>query len=102
MEQPEDYFKNKKVGGKDIVSVDVTNIPASDSGTGKGAPTKASKILELTFVARKADKDGEQLTDTMKFDLNNPTRLKTLIDLLPDSDTLKKELKKLINPLIKK
>ena len=102
MEQPEDYFKNKKVGGKDIIGVKVENIPAASSGTGKGASAKASKILELTFVARKADKDGEQLTDTMKFDLNNPTRLKTLIDLLPDNDTLKKELKKLINPLLKK
>jgi hypothetical protein len=31
----------------------------------------------------------------MIFDLNDPTRVRALIDMLPESDDMKKELKKL-------
>jgi hypothetical protein len=98
------YFKNKKIGGKNIVDVKVIDVPAADSGTGKGDDAKSSKILELKFVSGSSIAKGEktEFTDTMKFDLNNPTRLKTLIDLLPDSDVLKQELKDLLDKKLKK
>jgi hypothetical protein len=98
------YFKNKKIGGKNIVDVKVIDVPAADSGTGKGDDAKSSKILELKFVSGSSIVKGEktEFTDTMKFDLNNPTRLKTLIDLLPDSDVLKQELKDLLDKKLKK
>jgi len=101
LEQPEDYFKNKKIAGKDIIGVKVENIPASLPAK-EGVVPKASKILELTFVARKVDASGEQLTDTMKFNLNNPARVRTLINGLPGNDDLKRELKKLLDEESKK
>ena len=93
------YFKNKKIGGKVIIDA---KIKTSTSEV--GSQGKAPKILELDFVSGSTTAGGErtEFTDTMKFDLNNTTRIKTLIDLLPDNDILKKELKNLINPLIKK
>ena len=69
-----------------------------------GRGSKTPKILELDFVSGSSTAKGErtEFTDTMKFDLNNKTRLKTLINLLDDSDILKQELTKLIkNPLLK-
>jgi hypothetical protein len=102
LEQPEAYFKNKKIAGKDIISVKVENIPAPLPANEGGVATKGAKILELTFVARKADKEGEQLTDTIKFDLSNPARVRTLINGLPGNDDLKRELKKLLDEESKK
>ena len=103
--QPEAYFKNKKIGGENIVDVKIIDIPASDSGTGKGADAKASKILELKFVSGSSIVKGEktEFTDTMKFDLNDPVRVRALINSIPGNDDLKRELKNLIssNPLLK-
>jgi len=102
--QPEAYFKNKKIGGKNIVDVKVIDIPAADSGTGKGDDAKSSKILELKFVSGSSVVKGEktEFTDTMKFDLNDPVRVRALINSLPDNDDLKRELRNLIssNPLL--
>lgn len=94
------YFKDKKIGGEKIIAARINTSTSEVAGRGSRAP----KILELDFVSGSSTAKGErtEFTDTMKFDLNNTTRLKTLIDLLPDSDILKQELRKLIkNPLLK-
>jgi len=94
------YFKDKKIGGEKIIAARINTSTSEVAARG----TRAPKILELDFISGSSTAKGErtEFTDTMKFDLNNTTRLKTLIDLLPDSDILKQELRKLIkNPLLK-
>ena len=88
------YYTNKKIGGKTIINARIKTSTSEVKSQGK-----APKVLELDFVSGSTTAGGErtEFTDTMKFDLNNPTRVKTLIDLLPDSDILKKQLKDLLN-----
>ena len=94
------YFKDRKIGGEKIIAARINTSMSEAAGRGSKTP----KILELDFVSGSSTAKGErtEFTDTMKFDLNNTTRLKTLINLLDDSDILKQELTKLIkNPLLK-
>ena len=94
------YFKDRKIGGEKIIAARINTSMSEAAGRGSKTP----KILELDFVSGSSTAKGErtEFTDTMKFDLNNTTRLKTLINLLDDSDILKQELRKLIkNPLLK-
>lgn len=94
------YFKDRKIGGEKIIAARINTSMSEAAGRGSKTP----KILELDFVSGSSTAKGErtEFTDTMKFDLNNTTRLKTLIGLLDDSDILKQELRKLIkNPLLK-
>lgn len=94
------YFKDRKIGGEKIIAARINTSMSEAAGRGSKTP----KILELDFVSGSSTAKGErtEFTDTMKFDLNNKTRLKTLINLLDDSDILKQELTKLIkNPLLK-
>lgn len=94
------YFKDRKIGGEKIIAARINTSMSEAAGRGSKTP----KILELDFVSGSSTAKGErtEFTDTMKFDLNNKTRLKTLINLLDDSDILKQELRKLIkNPLLK-
>lgn len=108
--QPEAYFKNKKIGGKNITGVKVIETPSwlstsyFDSSTGKGDNAKSSKILELEFVSGSSTAKGEKtdFIDTMEFDLNNPVRVRALINALPGNNDLKRELINLIgsNPLL--
>ena len=88
------YYTNKKIGGKTIINARIKTSTSEVKSQGK-----IPKTLELDFVSGSTTAGGErtEFTDTMKFDLNNPTRVKTLIDLLPDSDILKKQLKDLLN-----
>ena len=88
------YYTNKKIGGKTIINARIKTSTSEVKSQGK-----TPKTLELDFVSGSTTAGGErtEFTDTMKFDLNNPTRVKTLIDLLPDSDILKKQLKDLLN-----
>ena len=88
------YYTNKKIGGKTIINARIKTSTSEVKSQGK-----IPKTLELDFVSGSTTAGGErtEFTDTMKFDLNNPTRVKTLIDLLPDSDILKKQLKDLLD-----
>ncbi len=94
---PESYFKNKKIGGKDVLKVNVSpgSVPA---GGGEVYP-----IIELGYKSGTSTKGGEQtmFTSDMIFDLSDPTRVRALIDMLPEKDGMKKELKKLVgdNPI---
>jgi hypothetical protein len=94
---PESYFKNKKIGGKDVLKVNVSpgSVPA---GGGEVYP-----IIELGYKSGTSTKGGEQtmFTSDMIFDLSDPTRVRALIDMLPEGADMKKELKKLVgdNPI---
>ena len=63
-------------------------------------PEPTTKVLELTYSTGKSTskRRGQEIfEDTMKFDLNDPVRVRTLIDLLPNtSDEMKRELKKIL------
>ena len=87
----ESYFKNKKIGGKDILKVNVS--PGSViAGIGEVLP-----VIELGYQSGSKIEGDEQtiFRQDMIFDLNDPTRVRALIDMLPESDGMKKELKKL-------
>jgi len=94
---PESYFKNKKIGDKDVLKVNVSpgSVPA---GGGEVYP-----IIELGYKSGTSTKGGEQtiFTSDMIFDLSDPSRVRALIDMLPEGAGMKKELKKLIgdNPI---
>jgi hypothetical protein len=94
-ENTESYFKNKKIDGKDILKVDVSSVSV---GGGKVAP-----VIKLGYKSGTSTEGGEQtiFTTDMSFDLSNPTRVRALIDMLPESDAMKKELMKIIgdNPI---
>ncbi len=91
------YFDDKKVGGKNIVEVTVS--PSS-------VPSDGSKVyptIQLGYKSGTSTKGGEQtiFTDDMIFNLNDPARVRALIDMLPESADMKKELRKLVgnNPI---
>jgi len=89
---PESYFKNKKIGGKDVLKVNVSpgSVPA---GGGEVYP-----IIELGYKSGTSTAGGEQtvFTDNMIFDLSDPARVRALIDMLPENAGMKKELRKLV------
>ena len=94
---PESYFKNKKIGGKDVLKVNV--LPGSvPAGGGEVYP-----VIELGYKSG-SKVDGEEqtiFTTDMSFDLSDPARVRALIDMLPEGASMKKELKKLVgdNPI---
>ncbi len=94
---PESYFKNKKIGGKDVLKVNVSpgSVPADGS--------EVYPIIELGYKSGTSTAEGEQtvFTNDMIFDLSDPTRVRALIDMLPEGADMKKELKKLVgdNPI---
>ena len=94
---PESYFKNKKIGGKDVLKVNVSpgSVPA-DGG-------EVYPIIELGYKSGTSTAGGEQtvFTNDMIFDLSDPSRVRALIDMLPEGADMKKELKKLVgdNPI---
>lgn len=89
---PESYFKNKKIGGKDVLKVNVSpgSVPA-DGG-------EVYPIIELGYKSGTSTADGEQtvFTNDMIFDLSDPARVRALIDMLPEGADMKKELRKLV------
>jgi len=93
----ESYFTNKKVGGKDILKVNVLpgTVPA---GGGDVAP-----VIELGYKSgsKVAGEDQTIFTTDMSFDLSDPARVRALISMLPENEAMKKELMKLIgdNPI---
>ena len=93
----ESYFTNKKVGGKDILKVNV--LPGSvPVGGGDVAP-----VIELGYKSgsKVAGEDQTIFTTDMSFDLSDPARVRALISMLPENEAMKKELMKLIgdNPI---
>lgn len=88
----ESYFRNKKVGGKDVLKVNVLpgSVPADG---GKVAP-----VIELGYKSGSKVAGEEQtiFTTDMSFDLSDPARVRALINMLPENDAMKKELIKLI------
>ena len=94
---PESYFKNKKIGGKDVLKVNV--LPGSvPAGGGEVYP-----VIELGYKSGSKVAGEEQtiFTTDMSFDLSDPARVRALIDMLPEGASMKKELKKLVgdNPI---
>jgi hypothetical protein len=89
---PESYFKNKKIGGKDVLKVNV--LPGSvPAGGGEVYP-----VIELGYKSG-SKVDGEEqtiFTTDMSFDLSDPARVRALIDMLPEGASMKKELRKLV------
>jgi uncharacterized protein YpmS len=89
---PESYFKNKKIGGKDVLKVNVSpgSVPADGS--------EVYPIIELGYKSGTSTADGEQtvFTNDMIFDLSDPARVRALIDMLPEGASMKKELRKLV------
>ena len=60
-------------------------------------------IIELGYKSGTSTAGGEQtvFTNDMIFDLSDPSRVRALIDMLPEGADMKKELKKLVgdNPI---
>ena len=97
---PESYFKDRKINGRRVANV---SILPSTVGTGE----EQSNILQLEVEAGTSTAKGEKtvFTEDMTFDLSNPARIRSLIDMLPEGDNFKTALKKLIteqsiNPLL--
>jgi hypothetical protein len=94
---PESYFKNKKIGGKDVLKVEVS------PGVSTASDGEVYPVIELGYKSG-SKVDGEEqtiFTTDMSFDLSDPARVRALIDMLPENDDIKKEIKKLYtnNPL---
>jgi hypothetical protein len=99
LESPKSYFKDRKINGKKVS--DVRIVP---SRVGEGGE-KEGRTLEIGYESGTSTKGGERtiFTDEMTFDLDDPVRVRTLIDMLPEGDALKTALKKLTgkkNPLL--
>jgi len=97
---PESYFKDRKINGRRVTNV---SILPSTVGTGE----EQSNILQLEVEAGTSTAKGEKtvFTEDVTFDLSNPARIRSLIDMLPEGDNFKTALKKLIttesiNPLL--
>jgi hypothetical protein len=110
-DSPESFFTNKTINGRKITSAKLVTPSGYDKALekwknkdnklkGELAPEPTTKVLELTYPTGKSTskRRGQEIfEDTMKFDLNDPARVRTLIDLLPNaSDEMKRELKKIL------
>ena len=99
LESPKSYFKDRRINGKKVS--DVRILPST---VGRGGE-KLGRILEIGYESGTSTAKGERtiFTDEMTFDLDDPVRVRTLIDMLPEGDALKTALKKLTgkkNPLL--
>ena len=100
LESPKSYFKDRKINGKKVS--DVRIVPST---VGRGGEKVGGRILEIGYESGTSTTGGERtiFTDEMTFDLDDPVRVRTLIDMLPEGDDLKTSLKKLTgkkNPLL--
>ena len=95
--KPAAYFKDKKINGKKVSGVKITPTRVGDGGKEEG------RTLEISYDAGTSTLKGKRTihTDVMTFDLDDPVRLRALIDILPESPAIKAALKKLTkNPLL--
>ena len=92
LNSPESYFKDKVIGGKKITNVRIVPSTISESGEKEG------RTLEFEYEAGTSTQGGERTiyTDEMTFDLDDPVRVRALIDMLPEGATIKTALKKLV------
>ncbi len=94
-EKPSSFFKNKTINGNKISKVTLTGVDdlMPDNKT-------ASKgMLKLGYETGKSTSNKGQTIyeDIMIFDLNDPTRVRALIDMLPNAnEDMKVELKKIL------
>jgi len=91
LESPKSYFKDRRINGKKVSDVRILPSTVGEGGEKEG------RILEIGYESGTSTKGGERtiFTDEMTFDLDDPVRVRTLIDLLPEGDALKTALKKL-------
>ena len=91
LESPESYFKDRKINGKKVS--DVRIVPSRVGEGGK----KEGRTLEIGYESGTSTTGGERtiFTDEMTFDLDDPARVRALIDMLPGNDALKAALKQL-------
>lgn len=99
LESPKSYFKDRRINGKKVSDVRIVPSRVGEGGKREG------RTLEIGYESGTSTKGGERtiFTDEMTFDLDDPVRVRTLIDMLPEGDALKTALKKLTgkkNPLL--
>lgn len=99
LESPKSYFKDRRINGKKVSDVRIVPSTVGEGGKREG------RTLEIGYESGTSTKGGERtiFTDEMTFDLDDPVRVRTLIDMLPEGDALKTALKKLTgkkNPLL--
>ena len=94
-EKPSSFFRNKTINGNKISKVTL-------AGAGDLMPDNKSKskgLLRLGYETGKSTGSKGQIIyeDTMVFDLNDPVRVRALIDMLPNAnEDMKVELKKIL------
>ena len=91
LESPKSYFKDRRINGKKVSDVRIVPSRVGEGGKREG------RTLEIGYESGTSTKGGERtiFTDEMTFDLDDPVRVRTLIDMLPEGDALKTALKKL-------
>lgn len=99
LESPKSYFKDRRINGKKVSDVRIVPSTVGEGGEKEG------RTLEIGYESGTSTAGGERtiFTDEMTFDLDDPVRVRTLIDMLPEGDALKTALKKLTgkkNPLL--
>ena len=93
--EPSSFFRNKTINGNKISKVTL-------AGAGDLMPDNKSKskgLLRLGYETGKSTGSKGQIIyeDTMVFDLNDPIRVRALIDMLPNAnEDMKVELKKIL------
>lgn len=91
LESPKSYFKDRRINGRKVSDVRIVPSRVGEGGKREG------RTLEIGYESGTSTKGGERtiFTDEMTFDLDDPVRVRTLIDMLPEGDALKTALKKL-------
>ena len=101
-EKPESFFKNKTINGNKISKVMFTSGEDSMLVDGVNLPPrgKGSRgVLKLGYETGKSTSTKGQVIyeDEMTFDLDDPTRVRALIDMLPNAnEDMKRELKEIL------
>lgn len=90
-EKPAAYFQDKKINGKKVSGVKIRPTRVGDGGKKEG------RTLEISYDASTSTLRGKTTinTDVMTFDLDDPVRVRALIDILPEKDDIKAALKEL-------
>ncbi len=94
-EKPSSFFKNKTINGNKISKVTLTGVDDLMPDN----KTKSKGMLKLGYETGKSTSNKGQTIyeDIMIFDLNDPTRVRALIDMLPNAnEDMKVELKKIL------
>jgi hypothetical protein len=81
LESPKSYFKDRRINGKKVSDVRIVPSTVGEGGEKEG------RTLEIGYESGTSTTGGERtiFTDEMTFDLDDPVRVRTLIDMLPRS-----------------